>query len=260
MARHKIKIATLNINGMKTPSTQCQLLHILDTYKFHILFIQETHVDNMSLGNVLKQKFNCEAFWSFGTNRSTGVTTFIFPHCDSKIEKFDTDMDGRFLLIDLQINSIPFRLINIYAPNNEKDRKYFFNNISKYLVTSRNLIFGGDFNCILNTRYDKIGKGANPQFGHVGSKELSNLCNNYNLIDIFRHFNPHKYATTWHAPISKDIHTRLDRFYVSDSLVSNDPDFNFYPVSFSDHDIFSFEFNNFDTPEVGPNYWKGLGS
>ena len=85
----------------------------------------------------------------------------MFPNLDTKIQKFDTDMDGRFLLIYLLIDSIPFLLINKYAPNTSKDRKVFFNNISKHLVTTRNLILSGDFNCISNTKYDKIWKGAN---------------------------------------------------------------------------------------------------
>ena len=78
------------------------------------------------------------------------------------------------------------------------------------------------------------------------------MCNNCNLVDVFGHLNPYKFATTWHAPASKDIHTRLNRFYVSDSLISNDISFNFYPVSLSDYDIFSFQFKNFNSPEFGP--------
>ena len=142
------------------------------------------------------------------TNRSAGVGFFIFPNLDTKLQKFDTNMDGRFLFIYLLIDSIPFLLINIYAPNTSKDRNIFFNNISKHLVTTRNLILRGDFNCILNTKYDKIWKGANEQFGHIGTKEFPNLCTNFNLFDIFIHLNLHKFATTWHASISKAIHTR----------------------------------------------------
>ena len=119
--------------------------------------------------------------------------------------------------------------------------------IAEHLVSSRNIILGGDFSDVLNS---KIGKDAYPLFGHGGSKEFSNLCNNYILVDIFRHLDPYKFVTTWHAPSSKDIHTRLGP---SDSLISNDAVFNFYPVSFSDHDIFSFESKNFDIPEVGPS-------
>ena len=61
---------------------------------------------------------------------------------------------------------------------------------------------GGDFNCILNHKYDKIGTGLNPDSGCVGSKELANLCHDYNLTDIFRYLNPYMFATTWHAPVS----------------------------------------------------------
>ena len=39
-------------------------------------------------------------------------------------------------------------------------------------------------------------------------------------------------------------------------MISNDVTFNFYPVCFSDHDIFSFQFKIFISTEFGPNYWK----
>ena len=85
---------------------------------------------------------------------------------------------------------------------------------------------------------------------------MTKLCNDYHITDIFRNLNPFKFATTWHAPVSRDIHTRLDRFYVSKSLISDNVVFDFYPVSFSDHDIFSFKFDSPSTTEFGPSYWK----
>ena len=54
MAARNIHVATLNINWMKTSSTQCQFLQILNSYNFYVIFIQETYVDNMSLANSLK--------------------------------------------------------------------------------------------------------------------------------------------------------------------------------------------------------------
>ena len=241
---------------MKEKSTQIKFKNVLDTYNFDVLFLQETHVDSMSLANSMKEYFNCEAFWSLGSNRSAGVGIFLSNKTEFKVEKFHTDIDGRFLYVDLLIESIPYRLVSVYAPNDEKDRKEFFNSIQKHLVSSRKVIIGGDFNCILDTKYDKIGKGSNPNFGWVGSKELSTLCHDYNLTDVFRTLNPYRYATTWHSPASKDIHTRLDRFYVSKSVITDDIAFNFYPVSFSDHDIFSFTFKNPSSAEFGTGYWK----
>ena len=58
-----------------------------------------------------------------------------------EIQKFETDFDGRYICLDLLISSVPYRLINIYAHNNEKDRKDFFNNLHKYLVCNRHVIF-----------------------------------------------------------------------------------------------------------------------
>ena len=63
------------------------------------------------------------------------------------------------------------------------------------------------------------------------------MCTNFNLVDIFRKLNPNSKAATWHEN-AKDIHTRIDRIYVSKELVADDITFHFFPISFSDHDIF----------------------
>ena len=256
MDMHNLSIATLNINGMKALSTQNELKRIIDTYHFDVIFLQETHVDSMSLANSLKYKYNCEAFWSLGSNRSSGVGILIFNHLNFTVEKFEFDLNGRFLFLDLLIENVPFRLMNVYAPNKECHRKEFFNDLSKYVVCNRNIIMGGDYNCILNPKYDKLGKGANLDYGTVGSKELTSLCNDYSLVDIFRHLYPYRYATTWHSPASKDIHTRLDRFYISRHLVDKETKFEFYPFASSDHDIFVFSFKFNKSCPFGPSYWK----
>ena len=125
MIEKKIKCATFNINGMKDRIEKSQLKHTLNSHNFDILFLQETHIDSMSLANSLKTQINCDCYWSLGSNRSEGVGILIFPSLNFKVEKFESDIERRFLFVDLLINSIPYRLMNIYAPNNEKDRKYF---------------------------------------------------------------------------------------------------------------------------------------
>ena len=56
MMNNILNIATLNINGMKAFTTQSALLQIIACYKFDILFLQETHVDSLSLGNSIKKE------------------------------------------------------------------------------------------------------------------------------------------------------------------------------------------------------------
>ena len=58
------------------------------------------------------------------------------------------DFDGRFLILDLNINDVDFRFMNIYPPNNSVERKTFINNLAKHLVTKRHLVLGGDFNFV----------------------------------------------------------------------------------------------------------------
>ena len=104
-----------------------------------------------------------------------------------------------------------------------KQAKDFFKGLSNYLVCNRHLILGGDFNCILNPQYDKIGKSTNPHACLL--YEFQRFDITISITDIFRHLNPFKFATTWHAPVSRDIHTRLDGFYVSKSLISDNVTF-----------------------------------
>ena len=256
MERNNLNIATLNINGMKALTTQNELKNMLNTYHFDTLFLQKTHVDSMSLANALKDKYNYETFWSLGSNRSSGVAIFVSSKLNFTVEKFEFDVNGRFLFLDLLIDNVAFRLINVYAPNKECERKDFFNDLPKYVVCNRNIIMGGDFNCVLNPKYDKMGKGANLDYGTVGSKELTSLCNDYSLVDIFRHLFPYRYAATWHSPVTKDIHTRLDRFYISRHLINKETKFDFYPFACSDHDIFVFSMEFNKSSSFGPSYWK----
>lgn len=70
MNETNISFATLKVNGMKGSSTQNELQHLFNTYNFDIVFLQETHVDSFSFANIIKNKFQCEAFWSLGSNKS----------------------------------------------------------------------------------------------------------------------------------------------------------------------------------------------
>ena len=94
---NKLNIATLNINGMRFSAKQSDLLQVFNSYNFSILFLQETHVDTISLGNAVKNKFNCKAFWSFGSNQSNGVGILLSSSLNCKYQKFETDLDGRLL-------------------------------------------------------------------------------------------------------------------------------------------------------------------
>ncbi|MES9882662.1 MAG: reverse transcriptase domain-containing protein [Sedimenticola sp.] len=252
---NKLNIATFNINGMRATETQAELKQICESHNFDILLLQETHFDTKYIGKAIEQELSYKSFWSFGTSRSCGVGILLSDNLSYTLEKYEYDFDGRFLFIDIKIGEIPYRIINIYAPNKEKDRKEYFLNLSQFLVANRNIIVGGDFNCVENSRKDKFGRDSNPDFGTTGSKELKTLTNDFQITDSFRKLNPNMIASTWHAA-GKQIHARLDRFYISNNMLNDDITFDFLPTSVSDHDIFAMNINPQTDVKFGQSYWK----
>ncbi len=165
-ANNYLNIATFNVNGMRAADTQSELFNLCKLHTFDILLLQETHMDNKRMTDGFAQELNYKCIWSFGTNRSCGVAILLSDDLDYKLEKHEYDFDGRLLFVDIEIHDVKYRIINIYAPNIEKDRKVFFVNLSRYLTCNRHIIMGGDFNCVENSTIDKFGRDSNPTFRH----------------------------------------------------------------------------------------------
>ena len=66
---------------------------------------------------------------------------------------------GRFVISKVQVDNKVSVLVNIYAPNKNKDSVLFFKKLRTLLQTENldseeNIIVGGDFNCPLNSTLD----------------------------------------------------------------------------------------------------------
>ena len=77
------------------------------------------------------------------------------------------------MFVDVLIADITHGLINVYCSNNSKNRREFIQNLSTFLVSNRNIICGGDWNCVQNSLLDKYGSGANFTFGCEGANEIN---------------------------------------------------------------------------------------
>ena len=53
------------------------------------------------------------------------------------------DPIGRLLVLDAVIGGVSFRLISVYAPNGELERKKFIQSLDKFLVGNTNVLLGG---------------------------------------------------------------------------------------------------------------------
>ena len=69
--------------------------------------------------NLLKLTSNCNCFISGSRTNARGVAILLkenFPH---KIIKFVPDKDGNYIYVDMELENITLRIINIYAPNTD---------------------------------------------------------------------------------------------------------------------------------------------
>jgi exonuclease III len=79
---------------------------------------------------------NCgggNSFFNCGTSDSRGVGILLGKKFKENVEFFSQDNSGRILRSTLKINDSTFYISNIYAPNNGKERKSFFNAINDTL-------------------------------------------------------------------------------------------------------------------------------
>ncbi|KAK6165076.1 hypothetical protein SNE40_023679 [Patella caerulea] len=218
--------------------------------KADIIYLQETHIGNISEGIKLERLGNFKAFWSFGAINQYGVGILINKNINFNLIKFDYDFAGRMLCLDVLISSVKFRFLNIYAPVVVTERREFFNYIYKFCLTSSILCLGGDFNCILSLR-DKI--GGNPDSGREGYIQLNKIIVDFNLLDVYRHLHPQGNVTTWRGV---GVSTRIDRLYFSARFANSFNCYSIFPCSFSDHDYIFCTVSLNDELNIGPGFWK----
>ena len=146
------------------------------------------------------------------------------------------------------------RIVNVYVHTLGTDRLEFLSNPDRYLLASRKIIMGGDFNFVLDVAMDRF--GGNPSHGSIGSPEMKRLLSKYHLVDIWRKQHPKLKTCTW-SNADRSIMSRLDKFYTSSDLADDWAVSGIHLLHLSDNDLISLTL--FDTDHViiwGRGVWK----
>lgn len=153
MDNFTLKLFSLDVRGLNTYKKRTPLFDWLKNDKYDVIFLQETHF-------VKQQEYYFNSRW-FGeivncfseSVHSKGVSVLL----NSKIEIINhyKSVDDRRLLISINYNYQKLTLVNVYAPNNEKDRIDFFKRVITWInqnaINLDNVILCGDFNCQIDT-------------------------------------------------------------------------------------------------------------
>lgn len=119
-----VTFGTINCNGLRTNQKIGLLNTVIDEKKF--VFLQEMHVDSLKLGNEISKGIGGKIIWSFFQPQGKGVGIYLFNSLSFNIHHFQFVPLGQFVVVDLEVNSTPLRLVNIYAPHIPSLRKEFY--------------------------------------------------------------------------------------------------------------------------------------
>ena len=113
-------------------------------------------------------------------------------------------------------------MINIYNANNELDQVKALTDLGEILdcvddIQNKNIIFGSDFNKILDSFLD--GQGDNPILKKHTLAKTTQIIERLNLLDVWRIRNPKiKRFTLRQRHATGFIQRRLDYFFIFNQL------------------------------------------
>ena len=156
----------------------------------------------------------------------------------------------------MEIQDLPYVLVNYHAPNDEQGQLCTLNEIIDQLKTltvdvDTRFIWGGDCNCILDKSLDAM--GGSPSLKKESLKLIHNLMNNFNLVDVWLLRTPTYKKFSWRRTKSVTMR-RLDFSLVSDKMELDIAACSSCAAVQSDHSpIF---ISPLQETARGPGYWK----
>ena len=217
-----------------------------------VIFLQETHTTSES-EYAWRQEWPGLLFFSRGTHNSKGTCILIHKSVPLRLHNSIIDADGRYVILDAEINGLRLTLCNVYGPND--DNTDFYVKVIQHVVAqpNDNRIIGGDFNLILNSEIDKKSNAT------TTNKKSQILINNWmeetELTDIWRFQHPDSRKYTWYRKNPQPVFCRLDFFLVSYGITENITKSDIHPGYKSDHSLVSIIFKPFLNPR-GRGFWK----
>ena len=225
----------------------------LKRQKADIVLLQETYGSTNNDQQWLDD-WGGSGVFAHGTKHSRGVAILFRDKLDIEIKYEKKDYKGRFIILKARILDKEISIINIYAPNKEKEQIFFLNDISNIIQKENlnNAIYGGDWNITQNATLDKYG-------GILYTKrslaKLQEFMTKNDLVDVWRMKNDNLRRYTWRQKSPK-ICCRLDYFLISTVLMDFVQKSQILPSILSDHSPVLLTLKFINESAKGSGHWK----
>lgn len=192
-----------------------------------LFFLQETH---LALPDVprLKHKLFTHVFHSSLNLKKDGTAILIKHTVAFSLIESILDPKGRFVILKCILNSSPYTLVSLYAPNTRQTT--FLRSVlqtAKQLAHGK-LLIAGDFNAVVDkTRDRSVGCARS-------ALELRSLINEENLHDIWRYQHGNERDFTYFSS-PRRTHSRIDMFLLDSSSLHSAQSSEIGYITWSDH-------------------------
>jgi len=230
-------VATLNFNGLTSPTRLAMLDDFLKKQDIDLVFLQEvTHPNLHTIHRYI-------AHINEGTDRRGTAILAKEGIALTDIKRLPSDRD-----IAAKHNGLG--LINIYAPSGtarRSEKENFFKSDLTYLLPAdlSDIILAGDFNCLISNT------GCTGQKNY--SRALASVVRGFNLTGVWE-ANPLRHIYTHYTPTGA---SRIDRIYATKNLKPRKQGVETVAAAFTDHLAVVLRLST-DVPIVqrGRGYWR----
>lgn len=121
------KLISLNVKGISNFQKRRTMFTWCRKRKADIIFLQETH-STINTDAQWKNEWGAEIITCHGSSNAHGLAVLIRSGFDCTIRQQILDPLGRYIILKADIKDKTYLLINIYAPNKDKDLLTFLIN------------------------------------------------------------------------------------------------------------------------------------
>ena len=245
-----LKICSFNVRGINEKKKRNDVFSWLRKKNCDIYLLQETH-STEAIENSWQSEWGYKTYFSNYSSSSRGVAILLNNTFQFSLIKTIKDSEGRFILLELEVNEQRIIVANLYGPND--DNPTFFKLIQTKLSEFDNkyIILGGDFNVVQDYSLDTINLRCrqNPK----SNESVTDLKNELGLQDPWRVNNPETKMFTWHN--SSNRQSRLDYYLITMDLLNYVDVITIKPGYRSDHSVVYMNIS-LDFKPRGPGLWK----
>ena len=110
------KLLSLNARGIRSSTKRKALFCWLAERKYDIVLLQEAY-STIDIESVWRTQWQGKLYFSHGYNHSCGVMILVRDDLDFKLNLARFDDNGRYIIMEAEVQRSSFLFVNIYAPN-----------------------------------------------------------------------------------------------------------------------------------------------